>query len=302
MLFGTSSQNEKNLFRNRVLLLLGTVIYPAWWGIFRIASPGADDSVGGRLGVALMLFCAFALSFIHPIFARNLNRLVLATCSALTVHYFWLLHLNPNDVNYLMGSFVTVFAASSCFTTRRQSIAYAIFVMVVCTVVVVLHEEMPQLVLVTGLITGLFFSYVGVSSRLRVLEALLRGEQRFRTMADSAPVMIWTSDEHGACNYFNEVWLKFTGSTLSQASGNGWTKSLHPDDLNGYLEKYFSAFRARRGFQGNFRLRRADGAWRWVQAASIPLYHSNNRFEGYIGTCVDITSTKENADVAGVAV
>ncbi len=296
-MFGVLSENERNLNRNRILLLLGPAIYPAWWGIFRFASPQAIDPVIGRLGIALFLFAIFGLTFMSVWAVRHLNRLILVCGSVVTIHYFYLLQMNHTDTNYLLASFVTVFAVSSCYITRRQSLAYSVLVVILAAVICAMNPGMPRLVFASGILTGIVVSYVAVSSRLRVLESLLESEERFRTMADTAPVMIWMSDEHGACNFLNSVWIKFTGVSSNQAAGNGWTKCIHPEDLNGYLEKYFSAFRARRSFQGEYRLKRADGEFRWVFAESIPIYQPSGRFEGYIGTCVDITTSKNSSAV-----
>ena len=68
-------------------------------------------------------------------------------------------------------------------------------------------------------------------------EAALRAsEQRFRTMADSAPVLIWVSGTEQRCTYFNRAWLEFTGRTIHQEVGEGWAAGLHPDDLARTLE------------------------------------------------------------------
>jgi PAS domain S-box-containing protein len=118
-------------------------------------------------------------------------------------------------------------------------------------------------------------------------------EARFRMMADTAPVMIWMSDIDRLGDYFNKVWLEFTGKTLAQEIGIGWMKSLHPDDLPKYMDVYRRAFDARSEYRIEYRLRRYDGEYRWVVSTGLPLYRPDRTFAGYIGSCIDISDRKQ---------
>ena len=95
--------------------------------------------------------------------------------------------------------------------------------------------------------------------RVRVERALRESEERFRPMADTAPVLVWRSDTANLCDFFNRPWLEFTGRTMEQELGNGWTDGVWPDDLDDCLHTYVSAFDARQPFRMEYRLRRADG-------------------------------------------
>lgn len=117
-------------------------------------------------------------------------------------------------------------------------------------------------------------------------------EAQFRALADHAPVMIWRADPEMRCDYFNRPWLDFTGRSLDQELGEGWAEGVHPDDLEQSLRTYRDAFAARRAFSMDYRLRRHDGAWRWVLDKGQPM-HVGGRFVGYIGSCVDFTETKQ---------
>jgi PAS domain S-box-containing protein len=131
---------------------------------------------------------------------------------------------------------------------------------------------------------------------LRESEAKLReSEERFRTVADTAPVMIWMAGLDKLCPFFNKPWLEFTGRTMEQELGNGWAAGVHPDDLDRCLTTYIYSFDARRSFQMEYRLRRADGEYRWVLDNGTPR-HREGEFAGYIGSCIDITDKRRTED------
>jgi PAS domain S-box-containing protein len=131
----------------------------------------------------------------------------------------------------------------------------------------------------------------------RVVERTLREtEERFRNMADTAPVMIWVSGPDKLCTFFNKGWLDFTGRGLEQELGNGWAASVHPEDLERSYSTYSSSFDARRKFDMEYRLRRADGEYRWVLDTGVPRLEPSGTFAGYIGSCIDITDLKVNQE------
>ena len=117
-------------------------------------------------------------------------------------------------------------------------------------------------------------------------------ESEFRVLADQAPVMFWRSDLDMACDWFNEPWLTFTGRTLEQEVGAGWRDGVHAEDLESCLEVFQSSFRKREPFTMEYRLRRADGVYRFVLDNGRP-YYRDGEFAGYFGSCVDVTSHRE---------
>lgn len=122
---------------------------------------------------------------------------------------------------------------------------------------------------------------------------LIESERHFHELADSAPVMIWISGLDTLCHYFNKFWLDFTGRTLAQEIGNGWAEGVHPVDFDACLETYLTAFHARQAFDMDYRLRRHDGEYRWIQDRGRPRFDRGGTFLGFIGSCVDVTERKQ---------
>jgi PAS domain S-box-containing protein len=139
-----------------------------------------------------------------------------------------------------------------------------------------------------------FISVVAdIDDRKRADAALRESENRFRIMADTAPVLVWMAETDAKRSFFNRPWLEFTGLTLEQEQGNGWTGGVHAEDLERTLDTYLSAVRLRQPFTMEYRLRRADGEYRWVLSNGVPRHSTEGRFEGYIGSCIDITEQKQ---------
>jgi PAS domain S-box-containing protein len=117
-------------------------------------------------------------------------------------------------------------------------------------------------------------------------------EERFRLVANTAPVMIWMAGTDRLCTYVNQPWLEFTGRPLDAELGNGWVDGLHNEDLKRCLETYSQAFEQRQSFEMEYRIRRNDGEYRWILDTGVPRFNSDGTFAGYIGSCLDITDRK----------
>jgi PAS domain S-box-containing protein len=128
-------------------------------------------------------------------------------------------------------------------------------------------------------------------TRRRRAEALLReSEGRFRVLANAAPVMIRMCGTDMFATDFNVSWLTFTGRSLDAERGTGWIAGVHPDDI-GCIATYRRAFERREPFQIEYRLRRADGEYRWLLDTGKPLF-TEAAFAGYIASAIDITDQK----------
>ncbi len=135
-----------------------------------------------------------------------------------------------------------------------------------------------------------------VTARKRAEQTLRESEERFRLVANKAPVLIWMSGTDKLCTFFNQCWLDFTGRSMDQELRDGWAAGVHPEDLARCLGIYSSAFDARVDFEMEYRLKRFDGKYRWIVDYGVPRFESDGAFCGYIGSCVDITDRKMAAE------
>jgi len=135
-----------------------------------------------------------------------------------------------------------------------------------------------------------------ITERKQAESRLRETEARFRAMADKAPIMIWmaeANDERHDCRtFFNQRWHDFTGLTSEHLRDHRWHLSVHPDDRTDCLDKCEVAFRNAGSFVLEYRLRRHDGVFRWVQDTGVPRFAEDGKFLGHIGTCVDMTDQK----------
>jgi PAS domain S-box-containing protein len=144
----------------------------------------------------------------------------------------------------------------------------------------------------SGNVHGYYSLIQDITERKRSEQALTESEERFRRLADTAPVLIWMTDEHKNSTYFNKRWLEFTGESEQQALTSDWTQAVHPDDRP-MLGRCANAFDARTPFTMDFRFQRADGEYRWMHDAALPRYDADGTFRGFIGTMIDITERKQ---------
>ena len=113
--------------------------------------------------------------------------------------------------------------------------------------------------------------------------------EEYQLLVEKAPIMIWRSTLTMECDYFNDIWLAFTGRSLDQERGNGWAEGVHPEDFAKCLKIYTENFNRRAIFEMEYRLRRHDGVYRWIFDRGVPYSDAAGNFKGYIGSCIDVT-------------
>jgi PAS domain S-box-containing protein len=147
------------------------------------------------------------------------------------------------------------------------------------------YDSQQRLVSIVG-------TLLDITEQRRAERVLRESEDRFRTMADGAPVMMWMSGVDKLCTDFNRGWLTFTGRSIEQEVGNGWVEGVHPDDVQRCIAIYVEAFDRRHPFSMEYRLRRYDGEYHWISDSGSPRFLADGTFAGYIGCCVDIHDRK----------
>lgn len=135
-----------------------------------------------------------------------------------------------------------------------------------------------------------------ITERKLAERAVRESEERFRLVANTAPVLIWMSGPDAMFTYFNQPWLDFTGRGLEAELGQGWADGVHPEDLQRCLDTYIQAFDRQEKFKMEYRLRRYDGEYRWVLDIGVPRFSVDHTFAGYIGSCIDITERKQGEE------
>jgi PAS domain S-box-containing protein len=159
-------------------------------------------------------------------------------------------------------------------------------------------SEYRSYIIATAVVLGVQTMLIGGllvqrTRRRRAENALRESEERFRMMANTAPVMIWRSNADKAYDFFTLPWLEFRGRSLQEEAGSGWMQGVHPADLERCLAIRSTAFDQRRWFRIEYRLQRGDGEYRWVLDTGLPHFAPDGTFAGFIGSCVDITERKQ---------
>ena len=145
----------------------------------------------------------------------------------------------------------------------------------------------------TGRVCGSLGILQDITDRIHTEEELRESEERFRALADSAPVLIWMADVTGKTTYFNRQWLRYTGRTIEQEIGYGWAEGLHTEDLLPCRQVVTTAWETRSEYRMEYRLGRADGTFGWILETGSPRFAQDGAFLGYIGSCVDVQEQKQ---------
>jgi PAS domain S-box-containing protein len=141
---------------------------------------------------------------------------------------------------------------------------------------------------------GVLAVVVETTEGVRGQQALAESDARFRNLADHAPVMVWLTGPDGACVYLSRSWYELTGQTPETGLGFGWLDAVHPDDAERVRGLFLAAHAQGEPYNGEYRVRRHDGAYRWALDAATPRRGPDGRLLGYIGSVIDITERKDS--------
>ena len=117
--------------------------------------------------------------------------------------------------------------------------------------------------------------------------------ERVCGLAETAPAILWASDEQGRCTFVNEGWAELSGRPTEAAFGQGWMEIIHPEDLNLIRSVNLPRIKSHQPFDVEYRVRAADGQYRWILDRGRPRLNKDGTFAGYAGACVDITDRKQ---------
>jgi PAS domain S-box-containing protein len=140
-----------------------------------------------------------------------------------------------------------------------------------------------------------------ISERKRSEAALRASEARFRTVTDAVPQVSWTNAADGTANYFNQRWFTYSGLSLEASFGLGWQAIVHPDDAPASTQRWNRALAAGTIFDTEYRLRRADGVYRWHLGRNVPLHDAEGRVTGWFGSATDIHDERLALEAAQTA-
>jgi PAS domain S-box-containing protein len=197
---------------------------------------------------------------------------------------FWAAHIHPADRDASVRYCVECTQAG-----RDHQFDYR---MIAADGRVVWLQDRVTVHLVDGAPATLRGVMVDITDRKRAEAALRESEERFRTLADTAPMMVWTSNREARPDFINQRWIAFFGRQLHEVLPDSWFDFLHPDDRELFTTVLGRALETRQPFEVDARSRRADGEYRWVSTHGVPRFDAAGTFDGFIGTSIDITDRR----------
>jgi PAS domain S-box-containing protein len=131
-----------------------------------------------------------------------------------------------------------------------------------------------------------------ITERKLAEQALRKSTEEFRTLAEAMPQIVWITRPDGWNVYFNQHWMEYTGLTLEESLGSGWSKPFHPDDQQRAQQAWEHATATVGAYSLECRLRRADGVYRWWLIRGVPERGPSGEVANWFGTCTDIHDLK----------
>ncbi len=146
-------------------------------------------------------------------------------------------------------------------------------------------------------IEGVVITFFEITTRRQAEDALLDSQERFRTLTDVVPQLIWATDRFGKPTYFNRRWYEFSGMSPEQSLANGWQAIVHPDDEEEAVERWIHSLASGKVFDAQFRLRNAAGIYSWYIGRNVPLKDSGGKVSGWFGSATDIQNIKKSEEL-----
>ena len=140
-------------------------------------------------------------------------------------------------------------------------------------------------------------SFLDITEQKRTEAVIRESEERFRTMANNLPFMIWVTNARGEIEMVNRTYEEFFGVKEEQVMPPGtWQPLVHPDDRKAYISAYLKSIEKRTPFFAETRVKRADGEWRWIASQATLRFTLNGEFLGHVGSSPDITERKRTEE------
>jgi diguanylate cyclase (GGDEF)-like protein/PAS domain S-box-containing protein len=198
----------------------------------------------------------------------------------------------------VMGSAIPLMHYTGMWAATFHSTGIAIdlsHAIVVSAMGIVAISAISFLVLGVAIVSSFFDRFIATQNG--DLKLARQHELYFRTLSEAVPEIMWTASPNGADDYFNRRWFDYTGLTLEQSQGTGWTSAVHPDDLDPCLEKWENARLRAEPYTVEYRLRGSAGSYRWFLCRGNPICGLNREVLKWFGTCSDIEDQKHDQQI-----
>ncbi len=132
-----------------------------------------------------------------------------------------------------------------------------------------------------------------VTKQKKAEESITKARDFYLTLLNDFPTLIWKSNPSKKLDYFNKTWIDFTGRTLEEELKKDWIEKIHFDDITAFLSTFLDAYKNKKFFQIEHRLKHHSGEYRWIFNLGRPFFDLDGNFSGFIGSCYDITERKK---------